>query len=601
MLQIIAFILCLGLSIGAALRCSPVFTERVIASSLFLASAIVLSGSILGNWGALLTIPWSLFCLTLTILIYFAIHFFIPKPASREPLSYPGHAALAFIACAAALAVMAATMIFFFEPANIDDLDYHYAKLFLWLRSAGFSRTGIDLVDGYPQNGELLAAFAATVSGTASLADSSQFFTLPLVWASVFRLIRGFGVTTAHALIGTVLATAFPAFTSLVATLHVDVFALGCLLSATSLLFSAGKLPPRLRLVLIGASLGLLMGTKYVALPWVALLCVATLISPIKPRAIGELLLFGVPLFLVGSERYLSNTLTEGNPLYPYTIPFLNLFTQSNPRLLSGLWEERMSEGDAASYRILMSWFSPEGISRTNYEHWYGGFGLVWPLLLACSLVTLVSAIRSKDRAFVSLFLLGTALFLATPAHHTVRFVLFLPAFGAVGFGRMLDRVRSELLRTIAVGICLVVALHCVRQHISLLSRELSDRRGTDLVASCANTSRPPAFRSLTRKPTSELLEASSTIRVVLGSAVQDRLLSYGCLWVLAPKATITVHELEALPEVLSATQTAGADALALISSRDPTPRALAPQRWPSLFQEGSVAVFKAPASEAQP
>jgi hypothetical protein len=594
MLQLIVFSLCLGFSISAAARCSSVFTERVITSSLLLTSAIVLSGSILGNCDALRAMPWCLLCLGFTALLYLTIHFSIKKPPPREPLPYPGHCALAFILCSVTLAVLAAAMVFIFEPANIDDLDYHYAKVLLWLRAAGFSRTGIDLVDAYPQNGELLAAFAAVVSGTTSLADSFQFLTLPLLWASTFRLIRGFGVTTAHAVIGTVLATIFPAITSLVATLHVDVFALACLLSATSLLFAVGKLPPRMRLALIGASLGLLMGTKYVALPWVAILCVATLASPTsRPRRLSEFLLLGVPLFLLGSERYLSNALTEANPLYPYTIPFLNLFTQSNPRLLSGLWEERMSEGDTASYRILMSWFSPEGVSRTNYEHWYGGFGLVWPLLLACSLVALVSAIRAKDRAFILLFLLGTALFLATPAHHTVRFVLFLPAFGAVGFGRILDRVRSELIRTIVVGISLVVALHCVRQHISLLSRELSDRRGTDLVTSCANTSRPSAFRSVTRRPISDSLTTSTSINVVLGSAIQDRLLSYGCLWVLAPKATITVHELEALPEVLLSTKEAGSDTLVIISSLDPAPRTLDPDTWTPLFQESSVTVFK--------
>jgi hypothetical protein len=537
----------------------------------------------------------------LTAAAYLTARFFFKEPRRRERFSYPGHAAVAFITCSTALAVMAAIIVVIFEPSNIDDLDYHYAKVLHWLRSAGFSRTGIDLVDGYPQNGELLAAFAALVSVTTSLADSFQFFTLPLIWASVFRLIRSFGVTTTHALIGTVLATAFPAFTSLVATLHVDIFALACLLSATSLLFSAGQLSPRLRLALIGASLGLLMGTKYVALPWVAILCAATLVAPLRPRGVKELLLLSIPLALMGGERYLSNTLSEGNPLFPYTIPLLGFFTPTNPRLLSGLWEERMSQGDSTSYRILMSWFSPEGIARTNYEHWYGGFGLVWPLLLACSLFTLVQALRARDRAFISLFLLGVTLFVATPVHHTVRFVLFLPAFGAVGLGRVLDRARSEVLKNIGLGIALVVVLHCVRQHVSLLSRELSDRRGTTLTVSCENAARPAAFRSLSRKPIRALLEGSSRIRVVVGSSVQDRLLSYGCLWVLAPKATITVHELETLQEVLSSAKSEGADTLVLISSADPAPRTLDPLAWGILFQEGAVVVFKAPALEAQP
>lgn len=601
MLNLSLFILCLLLAIGAATRCSSIFTDRVITASVLLASAIVLSGAILGGCGVLLATPWCLLTLIFTATAYLASRRYDKSAKRRWNLSYPGHVAAAFIGCSAFLAVMALVIVATFEPSNIDDLDYHYAKVLHWLRTASFARTGIDLVDGYPQNGELLAAFAALVSGTTSLADAFQLLALPLVWASIFRLIRSFGVTTSHAVIGTVLATAFPAFTSLVATLHVDIFALACLLSATSLLFSTGLLAPHLRLVLIGASLGLLMGTKFVALPWVAILGAATLIAPLRPRSSKELLLLGGPLLMVGGERYLSNTLVEGNPLFPYTIPLLRLFTPANPRLLSGLWEERMSQGDSASYRILMSWFSPEGIARTNYEHWYGGFGLVWPLLLACSLLTLVQALRTRDRSFISLFLLGVALFIATPVHHTVRFVLFLPAFGAVGFGRFLDRVQSELLKNIGLGVALVVALHCVRQHISLLSRELSERRGTTLTASCENAARPAAFRSLSREPIRSRFESSSTIRVVVGSSIQDRLLSYGCLWVLAPKANISVHELEALPEVLSTAKNEGADALVLLSSADPTPRTLNPMEWKNVFEEGAVTVFKAPASEAQP
>lgn len=601
MLHIVIFILCFILAISAASRCSPSFVERVIISSILLFAGVAFSGAVLGGCGILLATPWCLFCLALTAAAYLTSRFLLDKPEPMGRFLYPGHAAIACVTCSAALTLMAAVMIIVFEPSNIDDLDYHYAKLLHWVRSAGFSRTGIDLVDGYPQNGELLGAFISMVCGTTSLADSFQLLALPLMWASVFRLARGFGVTVPQALIGTTLATAFPAFTSLVATLHVDIFAVACLLAATSLLFSSAGLTNRLRLLLIGASLGLLMGTKYVALPWVAILGAATLVAPNRPRSLRELFLFGIPLVLAGGERYLSNILAEGNPLFPYTIPLLGLFTPSNPRLLSALWEERMSQGHSDIYRILMSWFSSEALSRTNYEHWYGGFGIVWPLLLACSVVALVQAIRTRDKVFVYFIFLGSALFIATPVHHTVRFVLFLPAFGAVGFGRVLDRIRSELLKGIVLGITLLVALHCVRQHISLLSRELSDRRGTDLVASCGNASRPSSFRSLTREPIRSLLESSTRIHVVVGSAIQDRLLSYGCLWVLAPTATITVHELETLPQVLSLAKNEGAAALVLISSLDPAPRALDPQNWTPLFQEGAVAVFKAPASEAQP
>jgi hypothetical protein len=594
MIHILITLLCLLLAIGIALRISPSFIDRVIVSSLVLFSAITISGAILGTVGVLQVTPWCLLCLTLTVGIYLMTKMSVAKKESNDSFSYPGHVALAFIMCSVALVVIALLTVTIFEPSNIDDLHYHYAKILHWIRSTSFSRTGIELVDAYPQNGEILAAYITLVSGTISLADSLQVWTLPLVWASVFRLIQSFEITTPHAIIGAVLATAFPAFTSLIPTLHVDIMALAYLLSATSLLFSAGHLSPNLRIVLIGTSLGLLVGTKYVAIPWVAILSAATLVAPLRPRSIKELILFAAPLILMGGDRYLSNMIAERNPLFPYKIPFLAFFTSTNPRLLSGLWEEQMSRGDSALYRILMSWFSPDGMSRTNYEHWYGGFGLVWPPLLACSLIVLVQAIRAKDRAYISLFLLGTLLFLATPARYTVRFVLFLPAFGAVSLGKVLDRFRSDVLRGWVVSIALLVVLHCVRQHISMLTRELLERRGTTLAASCHKVARPSAFRSLTDEPMRSILGNSEHIYVGLGSAIEDRLLSYACLWALAPDASISVHELETLPAVLAATKSTEANALVFISSRDPTPRILDPQEWDTILKDDTVSVFKA-------
>lgn len=597
MLSLITVLLSLLFAIGAASKLSALLSQRVILSSLLVFGSITLSSTALGSLGQLTAIPWLVVTALLNATAYGIARFFSRAHFKAEAyrsggFSYPGHFVAILIGCLGLLVIIASTVVFFFEPANVDDLEYHYAKMLFWLRSGGLAASGLEFVDGYPQNGELVAAFVAAAHGAITLSDGFQILALPLLWCSIFRLIRYHGVSSHHALVGTVLATAFPALWSLVTNLHVDVFALACLLAATWLLFDASALSARARLFFLGAALGLLVGTKYVALPWGAIIGAAALIAPGRPRSVVELLLLVVPVIALGSERYIFNFLHTGNPLFPFTLNFLGLTTDQNPRFIATLWDEEMTRGQSDISRILMSWFSPAALARTNHEHWFGGFGIVWPLLLLSFVIALISALRAKERKLPALALLGILLFMATPAHYKVRFVLFLPAFCAVGFGRILEGMRLGVAKSILLALSLLAVLHCVRQNISLLAQDLQGRRGSTLIESCRNLGRPTPIRAISREPMLARLQAARRVNLVLGAAPEDRLLSYACLWAITPEATIRVYELAALNDALSSAAADPSGSLVIIHAQEKKSRTLDQALWSEIFEQDAISIF---------
>jgi uncharacterized membrane protein len=440
------------------------------------------------------------------------------------------------------------------EPANVDDLDYHYPKLFWMLQTGSFATSGLELVDGYPQNGEILGTFIALATNSVQLVDGFQLLILPLWLASVWSLGAAFKIPYRTNAAVTLVSVCIPSFWSLLITFHVDLVAVALLLSSLALLYARDLFARHTQLALLGASLGLLLGTKYVALPWVGVVLVATLLSSQRPHSVRQFLALVVPLSILGFEPYVANAIRTGNPLYPYSLPVLGWITPAHPRTLGALWEEEMSKGSSVLGRIVMSWFSPDAIAQSNHEHWFGGFGLVWPLLFACVLGVTVSALRNREYRFVGLVSVTIALFLVTPALYTTRFVLFLPAIGAIACGTvltLLDTRKLEVARISLVSLLALASLHCARQNISLLSHELRGRRGETLAASCQNVARPAEFRELLNTHGRQSLSDSTEIVVVRGSNPEDRLVSYGCFWALAPHALIHFDEAHHASELL--------------------------------------------------
>jgi hypothetical protein len=565
----------------------------VVVSTASLLSVIVISGNALGGLGVLRASEWTkaVLCLSLVLsLIAWRKGSALVVPR----LAYPGHLVTLLMALVLSLIAMTAVKSFVSEPANADDLEYHYPKVFHFIESASFEQTGLELVDGYPQNGELVATFAYYTLNSIGLIDGLQLLLLPLFCVSIWIITQSLGVSRRIAGVSAILGCCLPAIWSLIPTMHVDFLAVSLLVAAVAILFSVESFDELSRRVLFGALLGLLAGTKFVALPWVVVLLVATRVSLLRLRTLGDTLCVGVPILLLGGERYLANALLWGNPLYPYTIPFLGLVTHRHPRLLGTLWEERMTFGMPYLEKLRSSWFSLTSIAQSNHEHWFGGFGVIWLILLVGFLCALVVSVRRGEWRVATLGALAFALFVVTPANYTTRFVLFLPAFAAVGFGWFLEALqgkRCDLVRYVASSLSVLAALHCSRQSIALFVSEVGPRRGATIYDSCANVALPKGLARLMRSQVREVFKKVESVKVFIGELPDERMISYACLWQLAPHLKPRFYDMSALDRVAEALPMG--ESLLVISSKAPVALPAALSEGTVLFDGDGLQVFR--------
>ena len=552
------------------------FAELIAVTSIFIFSCIIASGNLLGFSGLLTQPYWMI----LAVIFGFTGVAFVSKSKQTvvlPSLRYPGH-----IICALTVLVLiplsaSVFAIIVSQPANIDDLLYHFPKLFVLAQQASFLPSGLELVDSYPQNSEMLGAFLTLASSDYLFADGCQLLAFPLFLASLFMLGQSQKLKTETSLLVMLLACFIPSIWSLAITFHVDLFSAVMLISALALL-SRRTINNRCSyFFLIGCAFGLLMGTKFIALPWAVILLIALCVSPNRPRSLAEVSLVLAPLIILGGQSYFLNMLRHSNPLYPYSFDFLGFKHQGTNYKLDTIWSEEKSAGYSGLEKILMSWFSINAISQSNHEHWFGGLGALWPIFFLSSLAALYQNIKQKDYSFTWLFFLSSLLFLSTPVNYTARFTLFICGIGAIGFGKFFDSLSGrygETFKSILLSIVFVAALHCVRQNLSLLAHQVGPKRSATVLEICQREARPAEIRELSGASRS-IFDGAKEIFIVHGSAPADRLLSYACFWQLAPEAKIRFFELaesQRLAREMAATTTRTVVILSSIDSSAPLP-----------------------------
>lgn len=517
----------------------------IIASGLLFLWAIVASSASLGSVGALYHPYWSLLaCITALT------GFFVAPPVARSVerrgrINTPGTLFLAALLLLLSLSVLWITAVS--EPTNIDDLYYHYPKLLHLLRRKSFIPSGLEVVDGYPQNGELIALFLIAMSNMTFIADAVQILALPLYLASVLLLAGTYGVNRPTRVFLALLSCFVPAFWSLLITFHTDIFASTFLVTAVALISSRGHFDRRTKFFLLGATLGLLIGTKFVALPWGLILIPWLLANRDRPKTLSEWALLGVPLIAAGSTTYVINLVRYNNPLYPYTISLLGFTLYGKHHSLGGLWEEQMTKGVPSLMRIINSWFSPSAMAQSNHEHWYGGLGTLWPYLFFMTALTVLSP-PLRERRFMGLLLIGLLLLCVTPANFTARFTLFLVPFSALALGKVLTHLQSKgrlhlvyALRSFA----LLFAFHSSVQFFVLVSTELKlGIRAPDSLESCRRAARPADLKTLSAAH-SDVFQDADVIDVELSEVGEERLWSFACLWALSPKGELRFRKSE--------------------------------------------------------
>jgi hypothetical protein len=296
-------------------------------------------------------------------------------------------------------------------PHQYDSLVYHLVLPETYVRLGRLASPPHLLYSHFPQNGEMLFTLALALKSDI-LAQMLMWLSSVLCLGMVFSACRrelgegpawlalGIGAThTALLLLGTV---------TYVEPL-VMLWTCGSVLSLQRWRVEGG----RGWLLVAGAFSGLALGTKYTAGATAGLLALVPLLSPGRPRALGDRLKDSLIFAAVVSGLFLpwlvKNLLTIGNPVFPFLYSWFPMTgvgwgadtAQRYFRILAeyGHGESWVRDFVTLPYQLLV-----------NFQRYGGGMDVLgclgWTLVLAAAPVGLWPALKEREsggRAFLRL------------------------------------------------------------------------------------------------------------------------------------------------------------------------------------------------------
>jgi hypothetical protein len=213
-------------------------------------------------------------------------------------------------------------------PFGWDSLNYHFTFAVEWLKHGNLD-TPLTVSDNpcpsyFPINGSLIYLWWMFPFKNAMLADLGQVPFFAMVFLSIFKLCRKMEVSQEQSFLAAVLFTATPNYFRQMNIAYVDIMVCAWLLVALNFLFNLRKDFSLKNTVILGLSLGLLIGTKTVALSFSFILIFFFIYLMFWERfASGWPILFLVffaAVIATGSVSYIKNFLETGNPLYPLSL-----------------------------------------------------------------------------------------------------------------------------------------------------------------------------------------------------------------------------------------------------------------------------------------
>jgi hypothetical protein len=360
------------------------------------------------------------------------------------------------------------------EPVDWDGLFYHIPAMHEWARRGGVAfipLPDIPFVND-PMGVELVSFFVSCLLGTSRLVDAGNLWFWPLGAAALAVLAGQLGARGIWRWLPGALLAGVPVFMHQSVTAYVDAgFATAVMaaLAGGSLVLTRRAGPVWAFAALFGMSLGLVMGTKMIGLPFAGLIAIATLGALLvahRPKTrqgwYGPIAATAGMALLVGGYWYLRNLLVTGNPLYPFqvslgahvVVPGWDAGTFSDMELPNFL---RRYPSFA---RPLAAWIWRDGDLPNELT---SGLGAVWiagglPACLYLWWAARRDASRATRLALALLTLVVVVLLLASPVPWRSRHTIWLHALGLPALAAVLSRAvgrwpdRPGHLIIVAVG-----------------------------------------------------------------------------------------------------------------------------------------------------
>ena len=309
---------------------------RLLSLAVIFYSQIILIPLFWGILGKL-----SLGNLILSTLIIFSVVFFIVKPKkSNSPIFVLPQEITAnkiIVFCVSVLLGFALVKIainLVNPPFGWDSLNYHFSFPVEWMKHKNLANP-ITINDDlgpsyYPINGSLIYLWGMYPLKNVFMADLGQIPFFVISFIALYGICRKFNISREYSFYAAGLFTITPNYFKQLEIAYVDVLVCAWFLSGCYFLLSVYREKRLKDVVLFSLSLGFLIGTKTIALPYAAVLAIIfTLVvlryrQMLKPRGLSFYFFLASGLIIItGGYGYIRNFIQTGNPLYPLNVEFL--------------------------------------------------------------------------------------------------------------------------------------------------------------------------------------------------------------------------------------------------------------------------------------
>jgi len=408
-----------------------------------------------------------------------------------------------------------------FPPYAWDELSYHLPKVAYIMQSHGITEfpSSFYWVNQDPFTIELVFLWNVIYLKNDILVNGTQIIFAIAAVLAIYGIARKLGVKPQHAAFAMVFLFV-PIVIQQATTCYIDIAVSSMFLVAVN--FMLAKDRPRVNVIMLGLSVGIMVSAKYTfILPGLVLSLAFVFIMLRESGSAGHaqgrwlvlrrkgllqaLCLYAIPLLLVGAIWYVRDWIAYGNPLAPLNVSFLGktiFHGSASPNDLRPFGPVLTSPP-----AIINSWLERTApTAMWNYPFYTqdvgnGGFGPVFLILLLPSIAfSLVIAFRKRLSSYFLVAIVFTLSFLVMLMNWYSRYTLFFCAFGVLAFTLVMQHMPKQHMpnrKTIAIiALPIIVFTMTVgnahntftpANTLDFIQRPLAERQSSDLPSSLSD------------------------------------------------------------------------------------------------------------------
>jgi hypothetical protein len=336
-------------------------------------------------------------------------------------------------------------------PYDWDGLFYHIPAIHEWVVAGRVSWIGhvpdVPYVN-FPMGVELTAFVTHSLLGTSHLVDACNLPYWVLAFLSLVVIATRLGARGVWRWVAGALIVGAPVFVSQSVSCYIDPGFSSTVMASVAacaiFVFDRSQ-SGWWRAVLLGAAVGLCLGSKGTGLPFAVVFVAAATVGTFWVEGMGRwkyvlarMVVVALVLFLVGGYWYTRNAIAAGNPIFPMELKV------GEKTIIEGANHVELLRDNAPQWlekypgplRMLVSWLQTDApISGFDPT---GGMGYLWiagalPAVLFLWLLAVRRRYPGPTREFVFVSALILCLLLVQPARWWARFTVWLHALGLPG------------------------------------------------------------------------------------------------------------------------------------------------------------------------